>query len=671
MFKTSFVNNKTNPIYGGENNNILIKEIKDNCLTNTAPKNNEKINYYTEEKYPHNNHANKVKHSFVKKITNISKYNIDDNNNNKENRNNENYMNINYMYNPMNNSMKNPINFGNTNTTKVDINNNTINPTMNNNNKLYDIFNDLQLMAKTKNRIFYQNNNNDIDYFNSFNYTIANNNLDNLFDSYSVEKKISKIPIHYATVFKTDKKANFDFNKNTNSNSLSYNKKGSNKININTDRDYTLKQNINFTSNRKKININDNGNNNDFNNTILKKNLNKNIYTRENIPSNNLLRPYIEKCFDSITINNNNNVNFHEPKLYIFVENNNGISNKVKNENLKSYTNDNNTNNKTKNIFKLEKSNKVKNINNTIEQTKKVLNKRETTGNMEHNTKDKLFSKYGIHKINNNTIINDLNKVNKSITMDDNKKLLDFLKKKNLSLYNNKNIYNSLNETMKNKNNYLLKQNEIIFDPSIKNNNRNTINKSINLANNYNNYNFIDLGNNTLNHPSQYNNSISNKYSNIHNLVKSDSNMDGWSYNKGRIENQNICINKRYKINNNNPMIIRGKNLTINNYIVRPNINIETFENIDHKIKLQKMQKRKPNNCLDDNNKKNLKSMEYENNNKKKIPNNYNIGNNNIKPLENYKKIISVISDTTNSPVNKQNDSNFKKYKKFVKQYNN
>ncbi len=660
LSKTSFANSKINPIYDGDKRKFLIKKIKVKNLTNTAPKNNDKSNNYTEGKYPHNNHTNRVNNTFAKKITNISKFNIDKNNNNKENRNNKNYLKINSLYNSMN--------IGNPNSIGVDINNNTINET-NNKNRLYDIFNELQIMQKNKKRVINQNIN--LDYFNSFNNSNANNHLNNIIDSYSVEKKKSQIHINSTKILQTDKKNTVDFNKYMNT--LSYNKEGSNKIVINTDRDYISKKNTNFTTNGKKINvINDNDNNNNFNKTVPKKNFDGSVCARENTPSYDLSRPYNDKYFDSITINNNNSINFHEPKLYIYVENNNhGNRNKKRNEqHLKTYTNDNISNNKTKGIFRLEKNSKLKNldtINNAIEQTKKILNKRTTTDIMENNTKDKIINKYGIKKINNNTIINDPNNINKSIIIiNNNKKLLYLLKKKNASLHN-KNLYTSLNDTIKNNNNYNLKHNEIIFDPVIKNNNRKVTNRSINLVNNYT---FNDSENYTIDHPFQYNTNISNRYPNIINTVGTDIIMDGWSYNKGRIGDENIFKNKYY-INNNNQRIIHGKHLnTINNYVIKPNNDIEMFDNIDHKIKLQKMQKRKSNNLMNNNNKNNVKSMDFENN-KNKIQNNYNIGINNMESLEDKEKTMNIINDSNNSPFIKNNNSNMKNYKKYVKQYYN
>ena len=477
-----------------------------------------------------------------------------------------------------------------------------------------------------------------------------------------------------AKAFKTDKKNTFDLNKYLNS--FNYNKKTTNKMNINSDRDYTTKNNTNFI-NSKKVLVNNNGNNN----IILKNNLNSNninninnIYIRENTPSNDLRRTYNDKYFDSITINNNNSINFHEPKLYIYVENNNNNSNKIKNDNIKSYTNDNNGNNESKPIFKYEKNSKLKKINtinNAVEQTKKILNKRTTSDVLESNTKARVINRYGINKLNNNTMINDNYKINKSIALinDNNKKLLDLLRKKNASLHNNKNIYSSLNETMKNNINYNWKQNEMMIEPIIKNN-RTTTNRSINSINNYT---YNELDNNYINNSTHYNYILANDYPNTHNILKTDVNMDVWSYNKGRIEDENIFKNK-YFIINNNPKINRGKNLnSINNYIIRPNNDIEMFnnmDNIDHKIKLQKMQKRKSNNIIDNNKNNNIKTVELENYNKNIVHKSINIGMNNI---EDNSKIMNIINDNYNynSPLNSQNNSNVKNYKKFVKQYNN
>ena len=355
LSKTSVVNNKTIPIYQADKNIILINDAKVSHLNNSAPKNNEKIinNYYSENKYPHNNHTNKINKTCVKKIANISKYNIDNiDSNNKENRNNENYMNINHIYKTTNNIMNNTINTENS--IKVDVNNNTINGTVYNKKNLYDLFNDLQLIQNNQKKVNNQNNN---DYFNNFNVNNIIKNGETISVNYSVEKKKTKMPMNNAKVFKTDKKNAIDLNKYINS--FNYNKKTTNKTNINSDREYTTKNNTNFV-NSKKIIVNNNDNKNDNNNISLKNNLNSNnindIYIRENTPSNDLRRTYNDKYFDSITINNNNSINFHEPKLYIYVENNNNNSNIIKNDDIKTYTSDNIGNNKSKSIFKYEKN---------------------------------------------------------------------------------------------------------------------------------------------------------------------------------------------------------------------------------------------------------------------------------------------------------------------------
>ena len=84
---------------------------------------------------------------------------------------------------------------------------------------------------------------------------------------------------------------------------------------------------------------------------------------------------------------------------------------------------------------------------------------------MELNSKDKYNNKYGIYKNNNSYIENiDDTSINKSsFIMNDNKKLIDKLKKKNTNLYNNKNIYINLIDSNNRiiKNNYTIKSNDI------------------------------------------------------------------------------------------------------------------------------------------------------------------------------------------------------------------
>ena len=203
-----------------------------------------------------------------------------------------------------------------------------------------------------------------------------------------------------------------------------------------------------------------------------------------------------------------------------------------------------------------------------------------------------------------------------------------------------------------------------MYEPIMRNkdkNNKNMNNRSINIVDDYYNSDYNNLNSHTINNSSKLNTLINNKYSNSHNAAKTEINMDLWDFNKTKSEEENMFKNKYY----NNNQRIRGKNINnINNYIVRPNT-VESFDNIDYKIKLQKIQKKKTN--ISDT-KIVMKNDELEN--VKYInPKSYNITN--IEPYGNYKRFNSIITDTSHSPIIRQNNSNMRNYKKFVKQYNN
>ena len=98
-----------------------------------------------------------------------------------------------------------------------------------------------------------------------------------------------------------------------------------------------------------------------INRNLINNNANKNnhIFIRDNISSlYDLQKPYKNKYFDSITINNNNSVELKETKSYNQVEKNEIKNNDEKNNILQTYTNKNNINNsnKIKAIFKPEKN---------------------------------------------------------------------------------------------------------------------------------------------------------------------------------------------------------------------------------------------------------------------------------------------------------------------------
>ena len=123
--------------------------------------------------------------------------------------------------------------------------------------------------------------------------------------------------------------------------------------------------------------------------------------------------------------------------------------------------------------------------------------------------------------------------------------------------------------------------------------------------------NFNNLNNNITSTVTATNHSSKNKnknllidkngniYQNLYNIVKVDNkNKDILNYEKEkeRINNNENNLKNKNFINDNR--ILREKNLTINNYLSNNKVNIP-YDNIEHKIKLQKMKKR--NNNLSDN----------------------------------------------------------------------
>ena len=295
--KTSYVNNRITPIYD-DKNKILIKEIKQNYSSNSCPKNNNKNNYQ-ENKFITNNLKN-INNTFYKKIKNTSKYNNPNLNiiNEKNYRNNIendiNVANLSSNYNPMNtmNTMNGRINIYAT-----DIHN-SVNEKNNNKQKISDIFKELQIIQKNKRKIIEQNNNNN----NSNSYT---NGLINIFENHSLS--VGKV-----------KDPNIILNKFNNSNRQP---KIKNKIKTYSERDYDY---INGKHQTHNSNINNDRN---VNANIIKKinikNKNHSNYINDKSPIINVDNKLKDKYVDSITINNNNSINLHEPKLYIYVENNN------------------------------------------------------------------------------------------------------------------------------------------------------------------------------------------------------------------------------------------------------------------------------------------------------------------------------------------------------------
>ena len=639
---TSYMNNKINPIYD-DKNRILINEIKSNYISNTAPKNNAKINYYPENKYLKNNHNNKTNNIFYKKINNISKYNtqnindINEKNHINDRENNINLTNINPNY-PYYNKVR-------LNTYTNDFLNNTVNEKMNNRQKIMDIFNELQIIQKNKKRIIEQNNNKNI-YNNTY-----SNKLTNIIENHSLSagKNMQTTPIKGLNIIQNPKIEFYDLNnKNNKNNTNKQNNKTKNIINTYSERDY------NYNNNKKCLNNKSNVKNyRKINDKLIKKINNKNInytsnYEKENINSFNG-RINKDKYFESITINTNNSINMHEPKLYIYVENNNSNNIENINENLKSCKNEKTINSPImakfdKNNYNNSKYTNKNNINKSNEYSTQLLIKRANT-NTNNDRK--------INRLSENNRYNDLynsidNRKNKTITIynDYNDNLFNILKKNNKINTKIYNINNKNNE--KEINNYLINSNDMIYDSSNKNKDKNI--KIIN-----NRYNTIN--NNIINNSTKNNTVSINKddyiYQNFRNIAKTEVNLDIWSYDKEKKENN---LKNKYFINNNDSRALKGKNLNIiNNFISNINPNMPLLiDNIDHKIKLQKIQKRNTVNGKDEN---------Y----KYIIPKTHKTSD--IEYFENYKKTNTITSENSHIPSIKNNNYANRNNKKYIKKF--
>ena len=630
--KTSYVNNRITPIYD-DKNKILIKEIKQNYSSNSCPKNNNKINYQ-ENKFITNNLRN-INNTFYKKIKNTSKYNnrnlniINEKNYRNNIENDINVANLSSNYNPMNtiNTMNGRINIYAT-----DIHN-SVNEKNNNKQKISDIFKELQIIQKNKRKIIEQNNNSQN---NSNSYT---NGLINIFENHSLS--VGKV-----------KDPNIILNKFNNSNRQP---KIKNKIKTYSERDYDYINNKYQTHNS---NINNYRN---MNANIIKKinikNKNHSNYINDKSPIINVDSKLKDKYVDSITINNNNSINLHEPKLYIYVENNNSNIENI-NENLKTYQNENTMNN-PKMAIRLDKNNydisKYPNrriITNVNEYSKKYLIKRAIT----NTNSDKKSNRLPENNKYNNNLYNTIDiKKNKTISIynDYNENLLDVIRKNNTI---NKKLYSS--KEINNNNNYLFNSNDMFYNSSNKNKNKNIeiINKSNKILNNY--------YNNELNTSSKNNKALIDKnnypYQNLHNIAKTEVNLDIWTYDKDRINEDKNILNNQYFINNNDTRALRGKNVNIINSFISNTNPVVPLENIDYKIKLQKIQKR---NTLTNKNIIKITDDNY----KYIIPKTHKTSN--LESFENNRRFNTLANESMHTPIIKNTNYANRNYKKYIKRY--
>ena len=593
----NYLANKSNQISDKNNNkNIYIKEIKNNYFTNNSQN-------------PNYSKLIKITNTFSKKIQRKPIYNI----NNVNDRNNKNNI-----ENNMNLTNVNP-NFDNISSK---LNTNTYDK--NKNKNVQDIFNQFKLI---------QNNTKTIN---------TNTNRSNAINNYNAKTKIIERNIEkplmigktITQIQRNDINNKKDFRLNNYVNARET-------INLNTDRNnyhnIGRSKNLSMTHNNK-------------NRKIIKNEPptnNNNIYINNNSTNFKGVSPINDKYFDTITINNNNSINLHEPKLYILVQNNNTNNNITDYQRLKTESNTN----KTKMIFKFENKNnntaKIANKINSVEYNKNVPTKRLNTNLIENRTLDNdidIKRRNKITPIKNNPIFNN----NKDI-------------KKNDKFIITKKVYNPIEP---NKKMYNFKTNDVIF-----NNSKKSKDNNIKYISNKNNNNFYynintlnknNLNNNLMVQTSSLSKSIDNInsintpndiYQNMYNMIKTDGSMDVWSYDNERLlttNNNNVYVDNYINKEPRN-IIIEDINYANNNMYL---------DKIDYKTKLQKYQAK--NNLF--NNKENI----YKNS--KYYLQNIN-DSNTFDSFTNYSGINTLTSDIVRTPESKQNYKNMINYKQYMKHY--
>ena len=586
--KNSVLNNKPNNQINDDKNKVLIKEVSDEYLTNNKPNQN-------------NNKLIKITNTFSKRIQRKPIYGI----NKLTNRNNfENNMNLSNV-NPEISKYTSKLN-SYTYDEKID---NDIFTENNKNNNFKNIFNEFQLI----------NNNT-----NSINIDSDRNQLLNIHNNKTnITERNKEKPLITGKTFLANKKEMYRLNNYVNN---------KDNINLNSDRNYHLavkSKNLSMThrsENRKIVSPMPNAPNKN------------NIYLSNNLANFKGVSPINDKYFDTITINNNNSINLHEPKLYIYLQNNN-TNNITDYQRMKTESNPN----KTKMIFKYDNQNNinVKNTNkiNSVEYNKIIPAKRINTNLIENKTIENdmnIKQRYKVTPIkNNNTMINN----NKDT-------------KKNDKFIISKKIYNSI--VPNNKKMYTFKTTDIIFNNSKKSKDNNI--KYISSKNNNNIYfdkNFYNnpitksLNNNTITQVSNISKSLDKSnypYPN-HNIVKTDGNIDLWSYDNLKYLNSNNIIVNNY-VNNNNQRILRKDDY---NYTSNKN----NYENNDYKMKIHNLQ---------------LKNYVVNNKNIKYVPQTMNDANI-LDSFNNYRRINTITTDSIRTPDNKQNHKNMMNYKQYVKHY--
>ena len=602
--KNSHLNNKQNNKIYDDKNNVFTQDIKNNYFQNSKPNQNY-------DKYA------KITKTFSKRIQRkpiygINKITVRNNKNNVEN--NMNLTNVNQEITTNITSRLNSYTYDE----KTD---NDILKDKNKKQNINDIFNEYQLMNNSANAINIDTNRNKP--MNKY------NNKTNI-----IERNIEKPLIIGKTITQIPKKDILNNKKEMYKLNNYVNNKD--KINLNSDRNYY------HVVKSKNLSMTHTNENRKITNPIPNVANKSNIYISNTSTNYQGVSPINDKYFDTITINNNNSINLHEPKLYIYLQNNN-TNNITDYQRLKTESNPN----KSKMIFKYENknNNNIKNTNkiNSVEYNKIVTVKRIIPNLIENKTIDNdinIKQRYKVPPVRNNTMVSN----NKEI-------------KKNEKFIISKKIYNSI--VPNNKNMFTFKTNDVVFNNSKKSKENNI--KYISTKNNNNFYldkNFYNdtitksLNNNTIAQLSNISKSLDKSnyaYQNMYNIVKTDGDINLWTYeNNPRYLNTNNIIVNNY-VNNNNHRTIRKDDFNYSN-------NKINYDNIDYKMKFQKL------------NLKNYAVKSNEDKNIKYIPQTVN-DTNTLDLINNYRRINTITSDNMRMTDNKQNYKNMMNFKQYVKYY--
>ena len=643
-----------------DSNLELINKMKIDSDSNSVLKNNDKNNYYIEEKFPADIYT-KINNTNIKKIE--KNHYVFNTNNFKVNYNNEsNRSSVNYKIRSRLNKYAHDKYL-----------NNTTSQEKANKDKIYDIFTELQLMQKNKNKTIDQNKTNIINHSNKMTGLYQRNNP----DSQSYEKQLIGLSKKNTNIMPSNRKDIFHLNEyayDLNSTRITKTKTKNNIKNFgDLKNSLEVKHKIN---NDKFVN---NENINIFNITNNEKNKKGNSNSFKGI------RVINNKCFENVIINNNNSINIHEPKLYIYLENNNSNSNNNNNSSENNYENLKTFNNKTqksKLIFKDEKNyndfqryTNRKNIDTIIEHTQKILNRKKKKiktnildiknikkGNKLYDN-NRYINDNDIYEINKNNrstnVINDLFIFNNESKNENNEKyiLVDNIKNNN----DNNKIYN-LTEA-NNKENYLHKSNDILFDlpDKYKAKKIKYSHKSINTINNYlkKDNNMKDkIFNNAL--KINKGNEEKSDYSlkNLYNFTKTDVNMNIFGYAQNKMPNlENTMINHNL-ISNKHPKKLRNKKYNLinnSNYLKNKEKSLLSIDNITNE------------DCNNNFNKVNNKNYEINNNNNLKngerenfkyiVPINHNL------PFTNFRKLNTIVTDRTHASLIDENYPNIIEHK--------